>query len=113
MSDEFTLEEISAVFAGENDHLTCKELREKLTKPKWLPVVGQIYRSESGHPYKHYEGHTQKHSRPLNTKEAGPECMQHLVDAIKWAKDTALINDDTDVFKKMALIIENHKELIK
>jgi len=43
LMSNYSIEQINAVFSGENDHLTCKELREKLTRSQWKPQVGEVY----------------------------------------------------------------------
>jgi hypothetical protein len=39
----FTIKQINAVFSGDCDHLTCYELREKLTRLAYVPQEGEVY----------------------------------------------------------------------
>lgn len=65
----------------------------ELTKPKWSPASRQAFFNKHGIAIcLQADLPSGEDRRPLITKEAGPECMKHLVDAINEA--CALVREE-------------------
>ena len=84
---DFTPEQIEKIRKAHSNasNWDIDDLIAELTKPEWKPAVGQYYLNDTGGAYKSDHEHRVfgANIRHFTTKEAGPECMQHLVDAIE------------------------------
>lgn len=88
------------------------QLKAELTKPGFQPNDEQVVFSEGTYSV-YAKGYLDNHiMRPLTTKEAGPGCMQHLVDALREISvNLELSEAGMSVTADDALA--KHKELMK
>ena len=86
MSDTYSIEVIEKAMWKHCDSMNpVDDTLAELTKTEWKPAIGQYYLNDTGGAYKSDHEHRVfgANIRHFTTKEAGPECMQHLVDAIE------------------------------
>jgi len=107
--------------AGKRLNIDTSALIEELENP-WEPAVGQYYFSIKGSSplvHDHEGGHINNKGesnalRPLTTKEAGNEPMQHLIDALKKIKlGTGNYTDVVWFMNQANKTLEEHKEKMK
>ena len=113
MSDTYSIEVIEKAMWKHCDSMNpVDDTLAELTKTEWKPAIGQYYLNDTGGAYKSDHEHRVfgANIRHFTTKEAGPECMQHLVDALESISD---MNKSHWWCLEAINALAKHKELMK